>query len=290
MDVACQDSQDLKERLERMDNPESQALPELQEIPANHQHHLASQPLLHHANHVHKDLPDQPAHQEVPATQEKLELQDDQELMLLPEALAHADLQDHQENPAQSDQMENPVFRLNPNLWSQESQENLEIKDHLDHLAHQEHPETTDLPAHLDQKANLDPMALPDKMDKPDHQDLPEAVEPLERRVFAPNTALSTEVFSSKMVHVVKFEFDRILYDSQASSLQRNAVFFLFLSPLIVYGNLGEARERWKIHSSFTLLLNPYSIFKLLNNQKVQTSDKSSTLSIFVNNVANCLL
>lgn len=249
MDVVCQDNQALKELQGKMGNQESQALPVLQETQASHQQPHVNQPLLLHASHVHKDHQDPPAHPDPQATPVKLEPQDAQELMPPPEVLDLEVPLDHQENQGQSDPTENQVSQLNLNLLFRENPENQATKDHQDPQAHPEAQETMDHQDQLDRRENQGKTDPRDKMDRLDHQDHLEALDPLEKRVSARNTAPWTEVFSSRTVRAVKFEFDKIFYDSQASHLplQRNAVFFLIQFPFIpsiVYANLAKARER----------------------------------------------
>jgi len=260
MDVVFPDNQAHKEHPERTANPANQEHPVPQVIPESRQQLHANRPHLLLANLVHKDHPDHPDHQEALETPVKLELQDDQELMLLQEAPGHEDLPDHQENPAQSDPTANQVSQLNQSHSYPEKLENPEIKDQLDHPEPQDHPETMDHQDQQDQKENPAQMELPAKTDNLAQQDHPEDPEALERRVSARNTAPWTEVCSSRTVRVDKLKIDRILYDSQASPLplQRNAVFFLSffqsflsISPSI-YGNLGKSR--WKLPPFSTLL------------------------------------
>jgi len=224
-DAAFQDNQDHKALQAKMVNPESPVLPEPPEILESPQRLLANQPLHHHANPAHKDLPDRLDPQDHQETQARLEPQDAQEPTLHQDLLDHADHPDHQASLAQSDPTENQESQLNPSLSFQENQANPVTKAQLDLPDHQEPQEMTDLQDPLDQKAKLAPTELQVKTDRLDHQDLPEAVELLARRVFARNTALSTEESSSRMELGVKSTQQE--FDSQAS--QRNAVFLLFL-------------------------------------------------------------
>ena len=81
-----------------------------------------------------------------------------------------------------------------------DSLETPDQKDHPDHLAHKDHPETT---------------ASPDPVDLPDLR---------ENVVFAPNTALWTVVFSSKMEQGDK--------GSAAQNFVQLSLFVVYISTL----------------------------------------------------------
>lgn len=134
------------------------------------------------------------------------------------------DRRDHPDKLDQMDQWDSQARKVHLVLWAQwdlpdnlvnqvwmhpmnhSSQANLDlqvIKDRRDRLVQQEGQEKMDHQVRQDPKDNLVQMGSQAKMDCPDHRAHLDKQVLLAKRVFVPNIALLTAVFSSKMAHDV---------------------------------------------------------------------------------------
>ena len=182
-----------------LEDPENQVQMACQEIQENLRFNHAS-PLLRRpvsrvrADHLaHLDHPDQLAMQDNqanPVNQDKTAHQ------ASPDQKDHQDRQDNQDNQGAQENQEHQ-----PNLHHQHLalQDLLETKAHQDHQDHQGNQAQTAAQAPQDQRDLLDHQDHQEMMANLDLQDKPVLQEMQARRVFARNTALWTEVSSSKM-------------------------------------------------------------------------------------------
>jgi len=204
MVAVCLASPDHKEpqaNQEDQANQEHQAVPE---PPASHPQPLVSPPLHHHANPVPKAHPALLVPQDLPETQERQALLDDQAPTLLQDPL---DPEGHPDLPERLDLLDHPESQESLPRAShlpQESPERLETKDHLDHPAHLEHPETMAHPVQPGPRESLVQMEPLAQTASQVLQALQEVQALPERRVSAPSTAPSMEESSSRMELVDK--------------------------------------------------------------------------------------
>jgi len=190
------------------DAQENQELPDYQETLVSHQHNHANRLLLHHANHVHKDLQGQLDRQDHQAMLDNQEHQEIPAKMHLPERLDRRDHLAHRDNQDNQDHLENLEPQLNLHRHNQahlDRQETLDLQGHLDHPGNQETMLDQDL---LDQRGLLDHRDHQETMDSQELQEMLDNLEIQERRESVPNTAPSMVEFSSKTeLAVVKMEW-----------------------------------------------------------------------------------
>jgi hypothetical protein len=196
--AACPDYPDHQEPQERTVAPDALEYPVPLDSPDAH-HQCAKSPHHLHADPAHLDPPD---HRDPPEDLEPLAAPDPlvaMETMELPVPPDPRDPLDLEETLDATDSLETPEPPLSLSPSSLETRDHKEISDHRVFLE-------TQVPlVPMDSPATPDPRDLPDPLDLRDllaTMDSPDPVDPLDLRenaVFAPNIALWTVEFSSKM-------------------------------------------------------------------------------------------
>jgi len=184
---------------ETMDNQERAEPQEAQEMPADHQSQLANKLLHLHVTHALLDHQDRPEHQERPAMPVPTEIQDKAAAIRQLDLL---DQRDHQDLPGRTEIQEPQETQdrthkvKTPGKGSQAQPEMPDLQDLQDQQVNQVNPEDQDNQDQRDRTDNLEHQEMTDNPDNLDRQVNPAE---LEKRVFARNTAPSTEESSSRM-------------------------------------------------------------------------------------------
>jgi len=177
---------------------ETAELQEAQETPVTHRLQSANKQLHLHAIHALLDHPDHLDHQE---PQEMLDQMDNPDKAVptlnpdLPDQKAHPDQLEIQETQDLMDNQEHPLNLKKP---EQDNLVQLEMPVHQDHQDQQVNQDNLAAQEPPDQKDLTVTPAVPETMDNPEPLDNLDSLEVPEKRVFARNTVLSTEVSSSK--------------------------------------------------------------------------------------------